>query len=55
MVNSKPYVAELSKNSLSLQKLNEQFRHVAPRLQIACFYETKPTVIGVKGAAVVST
>lgn len=53
MVNSKQYVAELSKNSLSLQKLNEQFRHIAPRLHIVSFYETLPTAIGLKGARVV--
>lgn len=54
-VNSKQYVSELGRNSLSLQKLNEQFRHVAPRLQIVSFYETLPTTIGMKGAAVVSS
>jgi hypothetical protein len=46
--NSKQYVADLAKNSLNLQKLNEQFRHIAPRLNIVSFYETRPTPIGPK-------
>ncbi|KAL2281735.1 hypothetical protein FJTKL_11413 [Diaporthe vaccinii] len=45
MLNSKQYVAELARNSLTLQKLNEQFRHIAPRLDIVSFYETMPTRI----------
>ncbi|KAJ5177145.1 uncharacterized protein N7482_003022 [Penicillium canariense] len=49
---SKLYISELSKDSLTLQKLNEQFRHVAPRLDIVSFYETQPTSIGIKGARV---
>ena len=43
--NAKHYVSELSKNSFMLQKLNEQFRHVAPRLDIVSFYETQPCTI----------
>ncbi|KFA66678.1 hypothetical protein S40285_09198 [Stachybotrys chlorohalonatus IBT 40285] len=46
--NSKQYIAELGRNSLSLQKLNEQFRHIAPKLQVVSFYETRPTPIGLK-------
>ncbi len=52
--NSKHYISELGKNSITLQKLNEQFRHIAPRLHIVSFYETQPTSIGVKNARVVS-
>ena len=52
--NSKPYISELAKNSFTLQKLNEQFRHVAPRLDIVSFYETQPTAIGLKSSRVVS-
>ncbi|KAL4963063.1 uncharacterized protein BDV14DRAFT_202312 [Aspergillus stella-maris] len=48
--NSKVYISELSSDSLTLQKLNEQFRHIAPRLDIVSFYETQPTPI--KGARV---
>lgn len=52
--NSKHYVSELGKNSFTLQKLNEQFRHIAPRLDIVSFYETQPTSIGLKNSRVVS-
>ncbi|KAI3394446.1 hypothetical protein diail_2696 [Diaporthe ilicicola] len=48
VTNSKQYVADLASNSLTLQKLNEQFRHIAPRLDIVSFYETQPTAIGLK-------
>ncbi|KAI1305413.1 hypothetical protein F5Y03DRAFT_151443 [Xylaria venustula] len=50
LINSKQYVADLIKNSPTLQKLNEQFRHIAPRLDIVSFYETQPTPIGIKSA-----
>ena len=52
--NSKPYISELAKNSFTLQKLNEQFRHIAPRLDIVSFYETQATAIGLKSSRVVS-
>ncbi|GAW17446.1 hypothetical protein ANO14919_069030 [Xylariales sp. No.14919] len=52
LTNSKQYVAELARNSFTLQKLNEQFRHIAPRLDIVSFYETQPTPIGLKSAKV---
>lgn len=48
ITNSKQYVADLASNSLTLQKLNEQFRHIAPKLDIVSFYETQPTAIGLK-------
>ncbi|KAL4923585.1 uncharacterized protein BDV17DRAFT_296216 [Aspergillus undulatus] len=48
--NSKLYISELSTDHFTLQKLNEQFRHIAPRLDIVSFYETQPTSI--KGARV---
>ncbi|KAI9840612.1 MAG: hypothetical protein M1837_001508 [Sclerophora amabilis] len=44
----KQYIADLTKNSFALQKLNEQFRHIAPRLRIVSFYETRATPIGFK-------
>ncbi|KAI0550041.1 hypothetical protein F4679DRAFT_544620 [Xylaria curta] len=50
LINSKQYVADLVKNSPTLQKLNEQFRHIAPKLDIVSFYETQPTSLGIKGA-----
>lgn len=46
--NPKQYVAELSRTSPALEDLNEQFRHLAPRLQIISFFETLPTSIGPK-------
>ncbi|KAF2435949.1 NACHT and WD domain protein [Tothia fuscella] len=52
MSNSKAYVTELSRNSFTLQKLNEQFRHIAPKLDIVSFYEMQPTPIGLKSARV---
>jgi hypothetical protein len=54
LTNSKQFISELIRNSSTLQKLNEQFRHIAPRLQIVSFYETQPTSIGFENARVVS-
>ncbi|KAI0835352.1 hypothetical protein F5Y06DRAFT_138814 [Hypoxylon sp. FL0890] len=45
ITNPKQYISELAKNSLTLQRLNEQFRHIAPRLEIVSFYETRATSI----------
>jgi hypothetical protein len=53
ITNSKQYISELAKNSFSLQKLNEQFRHVAPKLDIVSFYETQPTSLLLKKPSVV--
>ena len=39
------FIAELATGSQTLQKLNEQFRHVAPKIQVVSFYETRPTAI----------
>lgn len=52
VTNSKQYISELAKNSFTLQKPNEQFRHVAPRLDIVSFYETQPCSIGLKNARI---
>ncbi|KAI0112614.1 hypothetical protein F4776DRAFT_667191 [Hypoxylon sp. NC0597] len=52
IISSKQYISELAKNSLTLQKLNEQFRHIAPRLNIVSFYETRPTSIMLKNIGV---
>jgi triacylglycerol esterase/lipase EstA (alpha/beta hydrolase family) len=54
ITNAKQYVSDLARNSLTLQKLNEQFRHIAPKLDIVSFYETLPTTIGLKRITVVS-
>lgn len=45
VANSMHFIAELASGSQTLQKLNEQFRHIAPRLQIVSFYETRPTTL----------
>lgn len=37
------FIAELGAGSQTLEKLNEQFRHVAEKLQLVSFYETRPT------------
>jgi len=42
------YIADLERNSSTLQQINEQFRHAAPSLKIASFYETQPTKVGPK-------
>lgn len=39
------FIAELASGSQTLEKLDEQFRHVAPKLQIGSFYETRPTTM----------
>ena len=42
---SKHYVADLKRDSSTLEALNEEFRHIAPKLQIFSFYETMETAI----------
>jgi WD40 repeat protein len=42
------FLADLNKSSLALEDLNEQFRHIAPKLSLFSFYETLPTAIGPK-------
>lgn len=39
------FIADLTSGSQALQKLNESFRHVAEKLQIISFYETRPTAM----------
>ncbi|KAI0865949.1 hypothetical protein F4860DRAFT_458305 [Xylaria cubensis] len=43
---SKDYVTELTRNSTTIDELNESFRHHASKLQIFSFYETLSTQIG---------
>ncbi|RYP81120.1 hypothetical protein DL769_002129 [Monosporascus sp. CRB-8-3] len=49
----KQYVAELGKNGWFLQTINEQFRHLATRLQIFSFYETLQTSVGLSSTVIV--
>lgn len=44
--SAKQYVSELNRNSSALHEINEQFKNIAPRLQLASLYETQPTPIG---------
>lgn len=49
MSTPKEYVNDLIKNSATLQRINETFRHVAKGLDIVSLYETRPTRIGFDG------
>ena len=44
----KLYIGELKNGSQTIEALNDQFRHLAPRLTILSFYETLPTSVGPK-------
>lgn len=46
--SSKEFIVDLSKSSSALEEINEQFRHVAPKLSIISFHETLPTLVGPK-------
>ena len=46
--SSRDFISDLNKSSQALEEINEQFRHVAPKLSIWSFYETLATpVLGV--------
>ncbi|KAL5045518.1 hypothetical protein BDW71DRAFT_208333 [Aspergillus fruticulosus] len=49
----KLYISELSTGSQTVAALNEQFRHIAPNLDILSFYETLQTQIGPKKMMIV--
>ena len=42
----KGFIDDLKKSSPAIEELNEQFRHIAPKLTIFSFYETLATAIG---------
>ncbi|KAL9039347.1 MAG: hypothetical protein Q9180_002583, partial [Flavoplaca navasiana] len=44
----KQFIGDLARNSFALQKMNDQFRHIAPKLDIVSFYETQMTPIGLQ-------
>lgn len=52
VANPMQFIAELAAGSQTLQRLNEQFRHAAPKLQIVSFYETRPTTMFIKSKVV---
>ncbi|OHF02107.1 NACHT and WD domain-containing protein [Colletotrichum orchidophilum] len=43
--SSRPFITELVAGSSMLEKVNENFRQVARKLQIVSFYETRPTPV----------
>ncbi|KAK7710083.1 hypothetical protein SLS63_013049 [Diaporthe eres] len=45
----KEFVNDMVKNSTTLQRINETFRHVVKGLDIVSLYETRPTRIGFDG------
>ncbi|KAI2467412.1 hypothetical protein F4781DRAFT_311348 [Annulohypoxylon bovei var. microspora] len=51
--SSKNFISDLYKSSPAIEELNEQFRHLAPKLSIWSFYETLATSIGPKKIMVV--
>ncbi len=46
--SAKQYIAELKQNSPTIHDINEQFRNIAPKLQIVSFFETQVTAVGPK-------
>ena len=44
----KDFLVDLNRSSAALEDINEQFRHVAPKISIFSFYETLPTHVGPK-------
>ena len=46
--SAREFIIDLNRSSMALEEINEQFRHIAPRLSIWSFYETLPTLIGPK-------
>ncbi|KAI4186814.1 MAG: hypothetical protein L6R41_003235 [Letrouitia leprolyta] len=46
--SARNFITDLNRSSVALEEINEQFRHIAPRLSIWSFYETLPTSIGLR-------
>ncbi|KAI1307431.1 hypothetical protein F5Y03DRAFT_352235 [Xylaria venustula] len=44
--SSRNFISDLDKGSSAIEEINEQFRHLAPKLSIWSFYETLATSIG---------
>ena len=49
----KQYVNDLMRNSLSLQLINDDFRHVADQVLLWSFFEERPTAVGLNAEFVV--
>lgn len=52
-MNTRPYVTDLARNSVSLQVINDEFRNFADDLSLWSFYETLKTSIGVGSVIIV--
>lgn len=50
---SQPYLAELEKDSASIEAINDEFRPLCDQLHLYSFYETVPTTVGVKSSVIV--
>lgn len=48
MLSPPPYIADISASSINLQRVLDEFRHVASEVQIVSFYETRQTAVGLK-------
>lgn len=44
--SARHFITDLNRSSVTLKEINEQFRHIAPRLSIWSFYETLATLVG---------
>jgi len=53
MFNTKPFLADLEKNSLGLDIINDDFRHYADEVRLLSFYETLKLNLGVQSALIV--
>jgi hypothetical protein len=53
VLSARPYVEDLRRNSVSLQIINEEFRHYADSLSVWSFYETLKTNFGITSTLIV--
>lgn len=53
VANPTQFIAELAPRSQTLAMINDQFRHMAPKIDMISFYETRYTTIS--GRALVSS
>lgn len=47
------FLVDLHKNSVSIESINDEFRHIHDRLSLYSFYETVPTNLGIKNSLIV--
>lgn len=52
-MTTRPYVKDLSKNSQSLQIVNDEFRHFSEDVRLWSFYETMKTNMGLTSTLIV--